>query len=156
MEQTKKKAFRVPHQLIIMITIAAIATLATYIVPAGAYEQIEINGRKAIDAASFHYIEQTPVGLWDAFLALPGGFSKQVSIIAMITMIAGAMGVINETKCFDASVGKLAAKYKDNLYLIIPLLLAPGGLRYSGGHGDQHPHHRLCSPGTYPGIQSGR
>jgi uncharacterized ion transporter superfamily protein YfcC len=71
MEQTKKKAFRVPHQLIIMITIAAIATLATYIVPAGAYEQIEINGRKAIDAASFHYIEQTPVGLWDAFLALP-------------------------------------------------------------------------------------
>lgn len=123
MEQTKKKTFRVPHQLIIMITIAAIATLATYIVPAGAYEQIEINGRKAIDAASFHYIEQTPVGLWDAFLALPGGFSKQVSIIAMITMIAGAMGVINETKCFDASVGKLAAKYKDNLYLIIPLLL---------------------------------
>lgn len=123
MGKSEKKAFRVPHQLIIMLAIAAIATIATYIVPAGAYEQIEINGRTAIDASSFHYIDQTPVSPWKAFLALPGGFSKQVSIIAMITMIAGAMGVINETKCFDASIGKLVAKYKSNLYVIIPLLL---------------------------------
>ena len=123
MKKTEKRTFRVPHQLIIMLAIAAIATLATYIIPAGAYEQIEINGRKAIDAASFHYIEQTPVSPWQAFLALPGGFSKQVSIIAMITLIAGAIGVINETKCIDASIGKLVSKYKNNLYIIVPLLL---------------------------------
>lgn len=123
MEKSKKKAFHVPHQLIIMLIIAVIATLATYIVPAGMYETIEINGRKAIDAASFHYIDQTPVGPWQAFLALPGGFSKQVSIIAMITMIAGAIGVINKTKCIDASIGKLVSKYKNNLYIILPLLL---------------------------------
>lgn len=123
MKKTEKRAFRVPHQLIIMLAIAAIATLATYVIPAGAYEQIEINGRKAIDAASFHYIDQTPVSPWQAFLALPGGFSKQVSIIAMITMIAGAIGVINETKCIDASIGKLVSKYKNNLYIIVPLLL---------------------------------
>ncbi|MCI8740610.1 MAG: hypothetical protein K2P04_01475 [Oscillospiraceae bacterium] len=123
MKKTEKRTFRVPHQLIIMLAIAAIATLATYVIPAGAYEQIEINGRKAIDAASFHYIDQTPVGPWQAFLALPGGFSKQVSIIAMITMIAGAIGVINETKCIDASIGKLVSKYKNNLYIIVPLLL---------------------------------
>lgn len=123
MKKTEKRTFRVPHQLIIMLAIAAIATLATYIIPAGAYEQIEINGRKAIDAASFQYIDQTPVSPWQAFLALPGGFSKQVSIIAMITMIAGAIGVINETKCIDASIGKLVSKYKNNLYIIVPLLL---------------------------------
>lgn len=123
MKKTEKRTFRVPHQLIIMLAIAAIATLATYVIPAGAYEQIEINGRKAIDAASFHYIDQTPVSPWQAFLALPGGFSKQVSIIAMITMIAGAIGVINETKCIDASIGKLVSKYKNNLYIIVPLLL---------------------------------
>lgn len=123
MKKTEKRTFRVPHQLIIMLAIAAIAMLATYVIPAGAYEQIEINGRKAIDAASFHYIDQTPVSPWQAFLALPGGFSKQVSIIAMITMIAGAIGVINETKCIDASIGKLVSKYKNNLYIIVPLLL---------------------------------
>ncbi len=123
MKKTEKRTFRVPHQLIIMLAIAAIATLATYVIPAGAYEQIEINGRKAIDATSFHYIDQTPVSPWQAFLALPGGFSKQVSIIAMITMIAGAIGVINETKCIDASIGKLVSKYKNNLYIIVPLLL---------------------------------
>ena len=118
-----KKTFRVPHQLIIMIAIAAIATLATYIVPAGTYDMIEVAGRKAVDPTSFHYIEQTPVGIWDAILALPGGFSKQVAIISMITFIASAMGVINATKCIDASIGKVVAKYKDNLYIIVPLLL---------------------------------
>ncbi len=123
MGSSEKKTFHVPHQLIIMLAIAALATVATYVVPAGTYDQIEINGRKAIDANSFHYIEQTPVSPWNAFLALPGGFSKQVAIIAMITMIAGAMGIINETKCFDASIGRLVARYKNNLYVIIPLLL---------------------------------
>lgn len=123
MSKSKKKTFHVPHQLIIMLAIAVVATLATYIVPAGAYETIEINGRKAIDAASFHYIDQTPVSPWKAFLALPGGFSKQVSIIVMITMIAGSIGVINKTQCIDASIGKLVSKYKNNLFIILPLLL---------------------------------
>ena len=91
--------------------------------PAGAYDMIEINGRKAIDASSFHYIDQTPVNPWQAILALPGGFSKQVAIIAMITIIAGAMGIINKTKCIDASIGKLVSAYKDRLVLLIPILL---------------------------------
>ena len=80
--------------MIILIAIAAIATLATYIVPAGTYDMIEVAGRKAVDPTSFHYIEQTPVGIWDAILTLPGGFSKQMAIISMITFIAGAMGMI--------------------------------------------------------------
>ncbi len=119
----KKKTFHVPHQLVIMLIIAVAATVATYVVPAGVYDTVTVNGRKAIDAASFHYIAQTPVGPWKAFLALPGGFSAQVGIIAMITMIAGAISIINETKCIDASIGRLVAKYKNNLYIIIPLLL---------------------------------
>lgn len=123
MTNTKKKAFKLPHQLVILFGIAVLATLATYIVPAGVYDQIEVEGRKAIDAASFHYIDQTPVSPWTALLALPGGFVKNAGIIVMITIIAGAMGIINETKCFDASIGKLVAKYRDNLYIIVPLLL---------------------------------
>lgn len=31
MKKTEKRTFRVPHQLIIMLAIAAIATLATYV-----------------------------------------------------------------------------------------------------------------------------
>lgn len=60
---------------------------------------------------------------WTALLALTGGFVKNAGIIAMITFIAGAIQVINATKCIDASVGKLVVKYRDNLYLVIPLLL---------------------------------
>lgn len=66
------------------------------------------------------YIEQTPVGIRDAILALPGGLTKQVAIISMITFIAGAIGVINSTKCIDAAIGKVVARYKDNLYIMIP------------------------------------
>ena len=123
MGKKEQKAFKLPHQLVILFAIAALATLATYIVPAGVYEQIEIEGRKAIDAASFHYIDQTPVSPWTALLALPGGFVKNAGIIAMITFIAGAMQVINATQCIDASVGKLVQKYKSNLYVIVPLLV---------------------------------
>ena len=86
--EEKKKGLKLPHQLVILFIIAALATLATYIVPAGVYDSIEMDGRKVIDAASFHYIDQTPVGPWTALLALPGGFVKNAGIIAMITFIA--------------------------------------------------------------------
>ena len=84
----KKKAFKMPHQLIIMLMIAALATLATYIIPAGAYDMIEINGRKAIDASSFHYIDQTPVNPWQAILALPGGFYLPETVNRIIRIAA--------------------------------------------------------------------
>lgn len=122
-ENRKEKKFVVPHQLIIILIIAAAAMLATYIVPAGSYESIEINGRTAIDASSFQYVEQTPVTPCQALLALPQGFTKQVNIIVMVLLIAASMEVINATGVFDATIGKLASKYKNNLYLIIPVLL---------------------------------
>ena len=40
MANKEKKGFKIPHQLIILFCMAAIATIATYIVPAGTYEQI--------------------------------------------------------------------------------------------------------------------
>lgn len=90
--EEKKKGLKLPHQLVILFIIAALATLATYIVPAGVYDSIEMDGRKVIDAASFHYIDQTPVGPWTALLALPGGFVKNAGIIALFGMISGLAG----------------------------------------------------------------
>ena len=122
-KEKKTRKFTVPHQLIIILAIAFLAMTATYLIPAGMYESIEVNGRTAIDANSFSYMEQTPVSPWEALLALPQGFSQQVDIIVMVLMIAASMEVINATQVFDATIGKLAAKYKNNLYLIIPILL---------------------------------
>ena len=75
MSNPEKKSFKVPHQLVILFAIAVLATIATYVVPAGTYNTVTVNGRKMIDATTFHYIAQTPVSPWDAFLALPGGFT---------------------------------------------------------------------------------
>ena len=86
MSSPEKKPFHVPHQLVILFAIAVLATIATYVVPAGTYNTVTVNGRKIIDATTFHYIAQTPVNPWQAFLALPGGFTKQVGIIAMMLM----------------------------------------------------------------------
>ncbi len=62
--------------MIIILIIAFLAMIATYLIPAGQYESIEVNGRTAIDANSFSYIEQTPVSPWNALLALPQGLFK--------------------------------------------------------------------------------
>lgn len=118
-----KKGFTFPHQIIIILMILVLAMILTWIIPAGNYGTIKINGRQAIDATSFTYVEQSPMSIWDTLLALPQGYIKNIKIIVMVMVIAGAMSVINATRAFDASVGKLAAKYKDNLNVIIPLLL---------------------------------
>lgn len=117
------KKIQVPHQLIIILIIVALATLATYVVPAGKYDTVMINGRKAISATSFHFIKQTPVSPWNALLALPQGFIQQVKIIVMVVMIAASMGVISATGAFDATIGRITAKHKNNLNVIIPALM---------------------------------
>jgi len=102
-KEKTKKSFQMPHQLIIIVMIVLLAMVCTWVIPAGEYGTIEINGRNAIDASSFTYVDQKPVGIWDTLLALPQGYIKQIKIITMVMMIAGAMGVINATKAFDAS-----------------------------------------------------
>ena len=57
-----KKNMEIPHSLVIIVVVMFLATLLTYIIPAGSYARVEsASGQTMVDPASFQYVEQTPV-----------------------------------------------------------------------------------------------
>ena len=77
-----KKKREVPHILIILGIIIIIATVMTWIVPAGSYDRYldEASGKELIDPTSFHRVEQTPVNPFDMFVNVEKGLIEAASI----------------------------------------------------------------------------
>lgn len=84
-----------PHVYVIIFAILLLATILTWVIPAGTYDFIEVNGKSVVDPATFHYIERTPVSLWEMVLSIPEGMVKQASLIIATFIITGAINIIN-------------------------------------------------------------
>ena len=58
----KKTKLTMPHVYLLITLLIFAAGILTYIVPAGVYDFVEVEGRKIVDPATFHYLEEaTPV-----------------------------------------------------------------------------------------------
>ena len=66
MEPKAKKAFKMPHTLVIIFVIILAAVVLTWLIPSGEYVRVEdaATGKKLIDPSSFHLVESTPVTPW--------------------------------------------------------------------------------------------
>jgi uncharacterized ion transporter superfamily protein YfcC len=124
METEKKKfGFKMPHAYVLIVCLILIAGILSYILPAGMYEKVVVEGRKVVDPNSYHTVPNTPVNLWKMFLAIPQGLIKQAGIIFMIIVIAGSVEIINKTGALEASIGRLAHAFRNRPFIVIPLLL---------------------------------
>lgn len=122
----KKPKFKVPHTYVIILAIIIIATIATYLVPAGEFdrETMESTGRTVVVDGSYHTVEQNPVGFFDMFKAIPLGMVDGAKIIFFILLVGGAFGVIRATGAIEAGIGKAVLKLEGRERLMIPASMA--------------------------------
>ena len=114
-----------PHVYVIIFAILLLATILTWVIPAGTYDFIEVNGKSVVDPATFHYIERTPVSLWEMVLSIPEGMVKQASLIIATFIITGAINIINHTHSLESTIGKFASLCRKRLYIAVPLFMLP-------------------------------
>ncbi len=116
---------RIPHTLTLLLGIVILVGILTYVVPAGEYVRLESGGRVVVDPNSFHYVEQTPVKPFEWFRAIPEGIVGAASIIAVIFIAIGGMGVYTETGAFQSSVGQLLKRggEKSSLGLMLAIMI---------------------------------
>ncbi len=122
-EKTKKKfQFKNPSAYFTIMLLILIAVLATWIVPAGQYDRVldEATGKEMVDPESFQFLEDSPVGLFDAFTAIPQGIANQVGVIAFIFIVSGSIEVVKHTGAIDAGLKKLIMLLKGH---DLPLLI---------------------------------
>ncbi|SNT46134.1 Uncharacterized membrane protein YfcC, ion transporter superfamily [Bacillus sp. OK838] len=120
---TSGKKERKINVFVLLLCILAIATLFTYILPAGEFARIEADGRTTVDANSFKWIESAPVGLFDMIKAIHTGMVEAGNIIFFLLIIGGFFGVLRATGTVDVLIGTMARKLAKREKLLIPVVM---------------------------------
>jgi len=119
----------IPHAVTMLFGIIILVTILTYILPAGIYERVIVDGRKSVVPGSYKIIPSTPIGLLDMFKAIPLGFKAAVEIIFIVLAGAIMFGFMEKSKAVENSVGTLVKKLGlNNKNLIIVIMTFIYGL----------------------------
>lgn len=111
-EKTKNKKKEFPHMFVLLFVVIIVATILTFIVPAGSYERIinEATGREVIDPSSFTYIDKTPVDPFKMFLSMVEGLIQAAGISMLIFIAYATLFVVEKTGTMDASIAQMVRK----------------------------------------------
>ena len=103
---------------LMMLAIALIAAVLTYILPSGEYQRngkmvvpgtyrvlekevsahgILTSGGEKAQAALEAADKAAPVGLFDFFTAVPEGIAKQAALVIMVLFVGGMFGILNKS-----------------------------------------------------------
>ncbi|AFL81493.1 hypothetical protein Aeqsu_2028 [Aequorivita sublithincola DSM 14238] len=64
---------RTPHAITMLFGIIVLVSVLTYILPAGTYDRVLLNGRNVVIPNSYKTIAASPISILDLFKAIPLG-----------------------------------------------------------------------------------
>lgn len=131
--------FKVPHTLILLLSMMLVAYVATWLVPQGAFEQITLdNGRQSVVPGTFALVEEsvrlTPM---DFLIAIPRALAAAQDIIFFVFIVGGVLAVARATGAIDALIGSLIERFghKPNLLIFMVVFcfaMASGAIGMAG------------------------
>ena len=120
----KQGGFELPDIYVILFSFIVFVSILTWIIPSGAYDRTVLpNGRETVVAGSFHVIEQTPVGIMDIVTSIPDGLTDASSIVFLVLLVGGAVGVVRRTGVIDLGIRLLLGLMGSRVELLIPTLM---------------------------------
>jgi len=124
---------RLPDPLVLLTSCVLLAAAASWVVPAGEFDRTEdpVTGRTVVVAGTYHAVDSTPVGPFEAFVALPVGMAQAADVIFLVFLIGGAFTVVDESGTLRRAIASLVRTLGSRDLLIIPivsLFFAIGGI----------------------------
>ena len=99
--EAKTKKIVVPHTLAIIVVVMFMASVLTYVIPAGSYDRTKNeSGQTIVLPESFHYVDRTPVNPLSIFSHVFTGLNKAKNVIFVLLCAGGGMGVLLSTGMF--------------------------------------------------------
>ena len=116
-EAKQKKAFKMPHLLWIMLGLLLVASILTYIIPAGQFATDEAGN---VLGDQFNYLgQQTPVSPWGMLMRIVSGFSGSATVICTVLSMGAMTGVVLSTGAFDDILNYAIYKLKDKGEMVL-------------------------------------
>ncbi len=121
--KTKKISF--PHEFIIIIVMALLACILTYIIPAGMYDHVKsATGKSVIDPSTFKFIKNTPVAPWVIPMNIIQGFYDARKLIVALIVFTGSMQIIMATGALKALTSTIIRHSGKHQSLAIAIIMA--------------------------------
>ena len=102
-----KKKKRSINSIALLLILLAVICVFTHLIPSGAYTRVEVDGRMVVDPASFQFLENQGVSIFDFFLSIPNGFANAIGLIVAFMFINGTMEVIQKTGAINVGISRM-------------------------------------------------
>jgi len=124
MTSESSKKYTIPHTFVIISLFIIIATVLTWIIPAGSFQRVfdEGTGRTLVVAGTFKLVNATPVSLAQMVMSIFEGMVNAANIIFFTFFSYGFMVMLIKVGAFDSGVGALLRVMKGKDYLVMPVL----------------------------------
>ncbi len=115
---------RFPHPLVLLVACVLLASVATYLVPAGQYDRQHdpATGREVVVAGTFQETEPSPVNFFEAIAAITAGVINAADVIVLVFLIGGAFAVVDRAGTLKRLVEWLLYRLRKRDVLIIPVV----------------------------------
>ena len=113
----------IPNTYVIIFSLLVLVTILTWIIPAGEYERVIINGKKEVVNDSFHYEDANPQSFGDLLMAPIRGFVDASLIIGLVFIVGGAFTVFQKTDAVNSLILGVAKLHKNSR--LVRILLIP-------------------------------
>ncbi len=121
--KTKHWYERIPSAVTMLFAIIVFVTLLTYIIPAGEFQRVLIEGRNRVVPGSYNTITNTPIGFLEMFIAIPLGFKEAIDVMFVVLSGGIMFGVMEETKAIENAVGTFVRKIgREKKYLAVVIM----------------------------------
>ncbi|MDR5649234.1 YfcC family protein [Staphylococcus nepalensis] len=119
----KNLKFKTPHTYGLLLFIIVVASLLTYIIPAGEYAREKKDGQTLVVSGSYQEVSQQGTSFFDIFRAIPEGLISGGEIVFYIFLVGGAFGIVHKTGAFENGVNKAMNVLGSYKALMIPLTM---------------------------------
>lgn len=101
-----------PDSLLIVFLILILFTGLTWVIPAGAFDRVDMNGREVVVAGTYQELDSQAQGLSALLKAPLKGFEGAAEIIAFVLLVGGAFSMMTGTGAIDAALMRVLAMAK--------------------------------------------
>lgn len=113
------------NPLIILAVIIVLAAIATYIVPAGEFERVPIEGTEyeGIVPDSYHHVDNNPIKPFDVFISFTKGLQDGAYIIFFLLILGGVFKVVEATGALHAGINNMIRKMAGKQVILVPICM---------------------------------
>lgn len=110
--------------MVIMLAFVVLATILTYVIPAGKFERRldPTSEREIVIPGSYSETESRPVGFWSMLVKVPEGIIAGADVVVLILILGGAFYIVDKTGAFQAGLEFLVTRFESATSLLLSML----------------------------------